>query len=115
MPPLLQDAWGDKAVKPDYSIDCVHDDSDDRFKVMRIGPGSPIAKLWGIFPVSYPCLMGNPYDQVVSEVYPEVVRTGEPHYGHVYAAMCGCRTGRSAGCPISAWCCRTGFPTAAWA
>jgi hypothetical protein len=87
MPPLLQDAWGDKAVKPDYSIDCVHDDSDDRFKVMRIGPGSPIAKLWGIFPVSYPCLMGNPYDQVVSEVYPEVVRTGEPHYGHVYAAM----------------------------
>ena len=87
MPPLLQDAWGDRAVKPDYSIDCVHDDNDDRFKVMRIGPGSPIAKLWGIFPVSYPCLMGNPYDQVVSEIYPQVVRTGEPHYGHVYAAM----------------------------
>ena len=87
MPPLLQDAWGDRAVKPDYSIDCVHDDNDDRFKVMRIGPGSPIAKLWGIFPVSYPCLMGNPYDQVVSEVYPQVVKTGEPHYGHVYAAM----------------------------
>jgi hypothetical protein len=87
MPPLLQDAWGDRAVKPDYSIDCVHDDSDDRFKVMRIGPGSPIARLWGIFPVSYPCLMGNPYDQIVSEVYPQVVKTGEPHYGHVYAAM----------------------------
>ena len=87
MPPLLQDAWGDKAVKPDYSIDCVHDDHDDRFKVMRIGPGSPIARLWGIFPVSYPCLTGNPYDQVVSEVYPHVVKTGEPHYGHVYAAM----------------------------
>jgi hypothetical protein len=87
MPPLLQDAWGDRAVKPDYSIDCVHDDHDDKFKVMRIGPGSPIAKLWGIFPVSYPCLMGNPYDRVVSEVYPRVVKTGEPHYGHVYAAM----------------------------
>jgi hypothetical protein len=87
MPPLLQDAWGDKAVKPDYSIDCVQDDSDDRFKVMRIGPGSPIARLWGIFPVSYPCLTGNPYDQIVSEVYPQVVKTGEPHYGHVCAAM----------------------------
>lgn len=87
MPSLLQDAWGDKAVKPEYSIDCVHDDQDNRFKVMRIGPGSPIAKLWGIFPVSYPCLMGNPYDQVVSEIYPKVVHTGEPHYGHVYAAM----------------------------
>ena len=87
MPPLLQDAWGDRAVKPDHSIDCVHDDHDDRFKVMRIGPGSPIARLWGIFPVSYPCLTGNPYDQIVSEVYPEVVTTGEPHYGHVCAAM----------------------------
>jgi hypothetical protein len=87
MPPLLQDAWGDRAVKPDYSIDCVHDDHDDRFKVMRIGPGSPIAKLWGIFPVSYPCLTGNPYDRIVSEIYPRVVQTGEPHYGHVYAAM----------------------------
>lgn len=87
MPPLLQDAWSDRAVKPDYSIDCVHDDHDDRFKVMRIGPGSPIARLWGTFPISYPCLMGNPYDQIVSEIYPEVVRTGEPHYGHVYAAM----------------------------
>lgn len=87
MPPLLQDAWADRAVKPDYSIDCVHDDHDGRFKVMRIGPGSPIAKLWGIFPVSYPCLMGNPYDRVVSEIYPQVVKTGEAHYGHVYAAM----------------------------
>ncbi len=87
MPPLLQDAWADRAVKPDYSIDCVHDDHDGRFKVMRIGPGSPIARLWGIFPVSYPCLMGNPYDRVVSEIYPEVVKTGKAHYGHVYAAM----------------------------
>jgi hypothetical protein len=87
MPPLRQDAWSDRAVKPDYSIDCVRDDYDDRFKVMRIGPGSPIARLWGIFPVSYPCLIGNPYDQIVSEVYPQVVKSGEPHYSHVYAAM----------------------------
>ena len=87
MPLLLQDAWGDRAVKPDYSIDCIHDDHDQRFKVMRIGPGSPIAKLWGVFPVSYPCVNGGPYDDVVSEIYPEVIRTGEPHYGHVYAAM----------------------------
>jgi hypothetical protein len=87
MPLLLQDAWADRAVKPDYSIDCVQDDHDGRYKVMRIGPGSPIAKLWGIFPISYPCLIGNPYDQIVSRIYPQVVETGEPHYGHVYAAM----------------------------
>lgn len=87
MPTLLQDAWGDRTVKPDYSIDCIHDDNDRRFKVMRIGPNSPIAKLWGIMPVSYPCLNGGGYDQVVSEIYPHVIETGEPHYGHVFAAM----------------------------
>jgi hypothetical protein len=87
MPVLLQDAWGDRTVRPDYSIDCIHDDHDQRFRVMRIGPGSTIAKLWGMFPVSYPCVNGGPYDDVVSEIYPQVIKTGEPHYGHVYAAM----------------------------
>lgn len=87
MPPLLQDAWSDRSVKPDYSIDCVHDENDDRYKVMRIGPNSPIAKAYGMMPVSYPCLNGGSYDQVVSEIYPKVIKTGEPYYGHVYAAM----------------------------
>lgn len=87
MPTLLQDAWGDGTVKPDYSIDCIRDDTDNRFKVMRIGPNSTIAQQWGLMPVSYPCINGGAYDQVVSEIYPEVIKTGEPHYGHVYAAM----------------------------
>lgn len=87
MPLLLQDAWGDRAVKPDYSIDCIRDENDSRFKVMRIGPRSTIAQKWGVMPVSYPCLSGNVYDRVVSEIYPQVIKTGEPHYSHVYAAM----------------------------
>jgi hypothetical protein len=87
MPKLLQDVWGHRAAKPDYSVDCVLDPQDERYKVMRIGPNSQIAKVWGMMPVSYPCLNGGSYDQIVSEVYSSVIRTGEPHYGHVYAAM----------------------------
>jgi hypothetical protein len=87
MPLLLQDAWGDRAVKPDYSIDCIRDEDSDRFTVMRIGPRSTIAQKWGVMPASYPCLSGNVYDRVVSEIYPQVIKTGEPHYSHVYAAM----------------------------
>lgn len=87
MPPVLQDAWGDKSVRPDVSVDCVHDPEEDRYKVLRIGPNSQIARLWGVMPVSYPCLNGGSYDEIVSAVYAKVVETGKPHYGHVYAAM----------------------------
>ena len=44
-------------------------------------------RLWGVTPVSYPCINGGSYDQIVSEIYPSVIRTGLPHYDHVYAAM----------------------------
>ena len=46
-----------------------------------------IAKLWGLNPVSYPCLIGHSYDEAVSRAYPLVTRTGDPHYDHIYAAM----------------------------
>lgn len=87
MPPLLQNAWGDRAVRPDISVDCVLDPVEDRYKVLRIGPNSQIARLWGVMPVTYPCLNGGSYDQIVSAIYNKVIETGEPHYGHVYAAM----------------------------
>ena len=53
----------------------------------RVGSQSTIAQLWGMSPVSYPCLTGHSYDQAVSRIYPEVSRTGDPHYDHIYAAM----------------------------
>jgi len=87
MPLVLQDAWGERAIRPEVSVDCVLDPDEDRYKVLRIGPNSQIAKLWGVMPVTYPCLNGGSYDQIVSAVYAKVVETGEPHYGHVYAAM----------------------------
>ena len=87
VPPLLSQALRDKAAGEEFSIDCMYDPSSHRFRVARVGQQSTIAKLWGVNPVSYPCLTGHSYDQAVSRVYPQVSRTGEPHHDHIYAAM----------------------------
>lgn len=71
----------------DSSIDCSIDEATGRVKVERIGSNSAIAKLWGMSPVSTPCLSGTTYDKVVSAAYAEVIKTGRPHYDHIYAAM----------------------------
>lgn len=87
VPMLLQKALQQNAIDEDHSIDCTFDPSSQKFRVTRVGAQSTIAKLWGMNPVSYPCLTGHSYDQAVSRIYPEVSRTGEPHYDHIYAAM----------------------------
>jgi hypothetical protein len=87
LPPLLQDALLDAAAGSDFSVDCVYDESSGGFRVGRIGPKSTIARLWGLAPVSYPCLAGGSYDQIVSAAYADVLRAGRPRYDHVYAAM----------------------------
>ncbi len=87
VPMLLQKALKENAIDEDHSIDCVYDMSSQKFRVARVGAQSTIAKLWGMNPVSYPCLTGHSYDHAVSRIYPEVSRTGEPHYDHIYAAM----------------------------
>lgn len=91
VPALLQKALRDNAIEEDFSIDCAFDPSSQKFRVARLGPQSTIAKLWGLNPVSYPCLTGHSYDHAVSRAYPEVTRTGEPHYDHIYAAMASAR------------------------
>jgi hypothetical protein len=87
LPPLLQEALIDGAAKPEFSVDCSYEESSGRFKVDRIGPKSTIARLWGLTPVSYPCLAGGSYDRIVSAAYADVLRDGRPRYDHVYAAM----------------------------
>ncbi len=87
IPPLLRNALVDKMALPDHSIDCVYDNDQDRYRVVRIGSETPIAKVFGFHPVSYPCINGLSYDQMVSEAYGKVVATSQPHYDHVIAAM----------------------------
>jgi hypothetical protein len=87
VPLILKQALRENAASEDCSIDCLYDQAAQRFRVARVGRNSTIAKLWGINPVSYPCLTGHSYDRAVSGVYPQVTRTGQPHYDHIYAAM----------------------------
>ena len=87
LPNILKYAMRDNKVDEDHSIDCVFDSQSQKFRVSRVGSQSTIAKLWGINPVSYPCLTGHSYDQAVSRIYPQVSKSGDPHYDHIYAAM----------------------------
>jgi hypothetical protein len=91
VPALLRKALRDNAIEEDFSIDCTFDPSSQKYRVARLGAQSTIAQLWGLNPVSYPCLIGHSYDHAVSRAYPEVTRSGEPHYDHVYAAMASAR------------------------
>jgi hypothetical protein len=87
IPDLLKTALDDGAVNPKFGVDCILDETSGKFSVERVGQKSEIARLWGMNPVSFPCLTGHSYDQVVSAAYREVVLTDRPHYDHVCAAM----------------------------
>lgn len=87
VPALLRRALRENAADEECSIDCAYDSAMQAFRVERVGRQSTIAKLWGVNPVSYPCLSGHSYDRAVSRIYPEVSRSGAPHYDHIYAAM----------------------------
>ena len=89
LPDTIRRALETGQVPEESSVDCSIDDETGRVKVERIGANSAIAKLWGMSPVTSPCLSGTSYDKAVSLAYGEVLRTGRPHYDHIYAAMMG--------------------------
>ena len=87
VPHVLRDILNDGIAPPDLSVDCFPDDSAGQFGVARIGKESTIARLWGLNPVSFPCLTGHSYGQIVSQAYREVVEEDVPRYDQVLAAM----------------------------
>jgi hypothetical protein len=74
-------------VADDESVTCVVDLNRDSSSVQRVGGNSLVGKIWGVSPVSFPCLSGNTYDRIVSRSYFDAVRTGKPVYDHVLAVM----------------------------
>ena len=62
VPHILRDALNDMAAIPELSVECVLDDESGTFLVQRVGAQSTIAKVYGMSPVSTPCLTGNTYD-----------------------------------------------------
>jgi hypothetical protein len=87
IPQTIMKTLDENMAPPDFSVDCVLDEAAGRFRVERIGPKSAIARLWGLSPVSFPCINGGSYDFAVSQAYQKVLKTGSPHYDHVLAAM----------------------------
>ena len=87
VPHVLRDTLDDMKALPEFSVDCVYDEDTDQFIVTRVGAQSTLAKLYGMSPVSTPCLTGNTYDQIISAAYSQVVEDDEPYYDHVISAM----------------------------
>ncbi len=87
VPHVLRDVLADMSAIPELSVECIFDDDSKKFLVQRVGAQSTIAKVYGMSPVSVPCLTGNTYDEVVSAAYPSVLANDQPHYDHVLAAM----------------------------
>ena len=87
LPELIHQTLLDGAAIPDISVDCILDDSTGKFNVERIGAASTLAQMWGLSPVSYPCRSGHSFAQMVSQAYAKVLKTEEPHYDHIYAAL----------------------------
>ena len=87
IPHVLRDTLTDQTAIPELSVDCVFDEDTNSFVVQRVGGQSAIAKVYGMSPVSTPCLTGNSYDDVISEGYLDVLKRETPRYDHVLAAM----------------------------
>ena len=87
MPPLLNSMWEAGCIEDSKAVHCAIDTERHLTQVEHVGADSALAKVWGISPVTYPCLSGHSYDRIVSECYYEVVKTGRPVYDHVLAAM----------------------------
>jgi len=87
IPGLLQDVLMKADAPPEHGVDCIEDPASHSFKVVRIGEKTLIARRWGMTRQAFPCIHGNDYDQRVSSIYPHVLKTGQAHYDHVYAAM----------------------------
>lgn len=87
MSSAIQQAWDQGYVSEDKAVVCSIDVNRELTQVEEVGSASALASVWGVSPVSYPCLTGHSYDRVVSKSYYEVVKTGRPIYDHVLAAM----------------------------
>jgi hypothetical protein len=87
LPPRLRQSWEAGSAPPDATVVCSIDPVTGISQVESVGHASAIASIWGVSPVTYPCLTGHSYDRVVSNAYHEVLKTRRPNFSHVIAAM----------------------------
>jgi hypothetical protein len=87
LPPSLKKSWEAGEPPENETVICSVNFANEMTQVEHVGPKSALASVWGISPVTYPCISGHTYDRIVSKSYFEVARTGRPHHDHVVAAM----------------------------
>lgn len=83
----LRGALESGSVSDDESVVCSIDTNRKISHVEQVGRNSLVASIWGVSPVSFPCMSGHSYDRVVSQSYFTAVSTGRPVYDHVLAVM----------------------------
>lgn len=87
LPSRLRQTWENGMAGESDSVECAVDTDNGKHWVEAVGKDSAMAHIWGVSPESQPCRTGSHYDRVVSRAYFDVVKTGRPHYDHVFAAM----------------------------
>ncbi len=87
MPTKLRAAMESGSTSDDESVVCSIDTTRQVSHVEQVGRNSLVASIWGVSPVSFPCMSGHSYDRVVSQSYFTAIATGRPVYDHVLAVM----------------------------
>ncbi len=87
LPEVLRESWEAGQANLNNTVVCAVDVESGQTQVESVGNKSAIASIWGVSPVSFPCLTGHSYDRVVSGAYLDVIKTERPNYSHVVAAM----------------------------
>ena len=87
VPERLRIALDAGEVPEEESVTCLVDLGKEVSNVERVGSKSVVGKIWGVSPVSFPCLSGNTYDRIVSQSYFDALKTERPVYDHVLAVM----------------------------
>ena len=87
MPKRLRNAFETGTASEDEAVLCSIDMGRQSANVDRVGSKSLLASIWGVSPVSFPCMSGHSYDRVVSRSYFDAIETGKPVYDHVLAVM----------------------------
>jgi hypothetical protein len=85
--PLLNDCLNGHKDPAEYAVECVFENSRHSFIVSKIGTKSAIAQVYGATFSSFPCRNDGAYNAAVSGAYLDVMRSRQPRYDHVFAAM----------------------------
>lgn len=85
--PLMRHALETHEARDEYVVEAARDEVTHNFVVDKVGPKSAIGRLWGTVTSSFPCQPTSKYGDAVSEAYDRVLKTGEPHYDQVLAAL----------------------------